>query len=94
MAYSILQNMAECVLAVRFLPTEPRNLLQGLKCGHVFLRSICLVCESAVTYSILYGIPCTLSLVGKNDTTTPGDWDQTRVYSWVQKKKNIRTTSF
>ena len=23
MAYSILQNMAECVLTVRFLPTEP-----------------------------------------------------------------------
>ena len=42
MAYSILQNMAECVLTVRFLPTEPRNFLQGLKCGQVFLRSICL----------------------------------------------------
>ena len=45
-----------------------------------------LVCESAVTCSILYGIPCTLSPVGKNDTTTPGDWDQTRVCSRVQKK--------
>ena len=49
-----------------------------------------LVCESAITYSILYGIPYTLSPVGKNDTTTPGNWDQTRVYSRIQKKTSER----